>query len=61
MEPACLSLAPIQRTPWRVKMNYNLDDFCTDFQEDQFALQDHALDAEGDMIWLEFNQEYGFE
>jgi len=42
-------------------MNYNLDDFCTDQQEDMFALQDHGLDAEGDMIWLEFNQEYGFE
>ena len=41
-------------------MNYNLDDFCTDQQEDQFALQDHALDAEADTMFLEFDLEYGF-
>jgi hypothetical protein len=39
----------------------DFDDFCTDQQEDQFALQDHGLDAEGDMIWLEFDVEFGFK
>ena len=42
-------------------MNYNLDDFCTDLYEDQLALQDPGLDAEGDMMWLEFDVEFGFK
>lgn len=38
-------------------MNYEPDDFSTDYQEDMLATQDHCLDVEGDMWKYELDLE----
>jgi hypothetical protein len=37
-----------------------MNDF-DEYQEDFACEVEYLFDVEGDMIWLEFNQEYGFE
>lgn len=34
-------------------MNYNLDDYCEDYQEDVAATVEHNMDPEGEYQWLE--------
>lgn len=42
-------------------MNYDLDSFCEDTEEDIACLVEHCYDVEGDAWKWEENVEFGFE